>query len=309
MNCQFIVFSIIVSLLIIIPAAYAQVFEEQSKQRSIEVLINSLGEVHVKHVVDGLGFPNQIDLIEGKIVNLTVKDQEGNKIQHSMIGNNDGLIIFPSKEDVIVEYDLLDELTLKDNIWTMDFIYLKSTSFLFPDVDLIFVNEKPVYLGEKKGIMCHGCQMLLEYSLNEPKLYENVKIQDNEYLIEIRTWAKINQFNFDPGLGEISFELKGENAFVTTIIPIDFLSEPYQVFLDGEKILFHNYINNGTHVWLNMRPQNSGDISITGTVITDFGEIEIPAEDKFPVEYVIVSIIIGIVVIGVFFFKRKKVRV
>jgi len=309
MNCQFIVFSIIVSLLIIIPAAYAQVFEEQSKQRSIEVLINSLGEVHVKHVVDGLGFPNQIDLIEGKIVNLTVKDQEGNKIQHSMIGNNDGLIIFPSKEDVIVEYDLLDELTLKDNIWTMDFIYLESTSFLFPDVDLIFVNEKPVYLGEKKGIMCHGCQMKLEYSMNEPKLYENVKIQDNEYLIEIRTWAEINQFNFDPGLGEISFELKGENAFVTTIIPIDFLSEPYQVFLDGEKILFHNYINNGTHVWLNMRPQNSGDISITGTVITDFGEIEIPAEDKFPVEYVIVSIIIGIVVIGVFFFKRKKVRV
>ena len=309
MNCQFIVFSIIVSLLIIIPAAYAQVFEEQSKQRSIEVLINSLGEVHIKHVVDGLGFPNQIDLIEGKIVNLTVKDQEGNKIQHSMIGNNDGLIIFPSKEDVIVEYDLLDELTLKDNIWTMNFIYLKSTSFLFPDVDLIFVNEKPVYLGEKKGIMCHGCQMKLEYSMNEPKLYENVKIQDNEYLIEIRTWAEINQFNFDPGLGEISFELKGENAFVTTIIPIDFLSEPYQVFLDGEKILFHNYINNGTHVWLNMRPQNSGDISITGTVITDFGEIEIPAEDKFPVEYVIVSIIIGIVVIGVFFFKRKKVRV
>jgi len=151
--------------------------------------------------------------------------------------------------------------------------------------------------------------MKLEYSMNEPKLYENVKIQDNEYLIEIRTWAEINQFNFDLGLGEISFELKGENAFVTTIIPIDFLSEPYQVFLDGEKILFHNYINNGTHVWLNMRPQNSGDISITGTVITDFGEIEIPAEDKFPVEYVIVSIIIGIVVIGVFFFKRKKVRV
>jgi len=309
MNCQFIVFSIIVSLLIIIPAAYAQVFEEQSKQRSIEVLINSLGEVHVKHVVDGLGFPNQIDLIEGKIVNLTVKDQEGNKIQHSMIGNNDGLIIFPSKEDVIVEYDLLDELTLKDNIWTMDFIYLESTSFLFPDIDLIFVNERPVYIGEKKGIMCHGCQMLLEYSLNEPKLYENVKIQDNEYLIEIRTWAKINQFNFDHELGEISFELIGENAFVTTIIPIDFLSEPYQVFLDGEKILFHDYINNGTHVWLNMRPQNSGDISITGTVIPDFGEIEIPAEDKFPVEYVIVSIIIGIVVIGIFFFKRKKVRV
>jgi hypothetical protein len=309
MNCQFIIFSIIVSLLIIIPAAYAQVFEEQSKQKSIEVVINSSGEVHVKHVVDGLDFPKQIDLIEGTIANLTVKDQEGNEKQHSVIGANDGLIIFPSKEDVIVEYDLLDKLILKNNVWTWDFLYLENTSFLFPDVDLIFVNENPVYLGEKKGIMCHGCQMILEYSLNEPKLYENVKIQDDGYLIEIRTWAKINQFNFDHGLGEISFEIIGENAFVTTIIPIDFLSEPYQVFLDGEKLLFHDSINNGTHVWLNIRPQNSGDISITGTVIPGFGEIEIPAEDKFPVEYVLVSIIIGIVVIGVFFFKRKKVRV
>ena len=219
MNCQFIVFSIIVSVLIIIPAAYAQVFEEQSRQKSIEVLINSSGEVHVKHVVDGLSFPNQINLIEGKIANLTVKDQEGNEKQHSVMGDNDGLIIFPSKERVIVEYDLLDELILKDNLWTLDFLYLESTSFLFPDVDLIFVNERPVYLGEKKGIMCHGCQMLLEYSLNEPKLYENVKIQDNEYLIEIRTWAKINQFNFDHGLGEISFKLIGEDTFVTIIIP------------------------------------------------------------------------------------------
>jgi len=146
----------------------------------------------------------------------------------------------------------------------------------------------------------------LEYSLNEPKLYENVKIQDNEYLIEIRTWAKINQFNFDHELGEISFELIGEDAFVTTIIPIDFLSEPYQVFLDGEQILFHDYINNGTHVWLNMKPQNSGNISITGTVIPNLVEIEIPAEDKFPVEYVLVSLIIGIVVIGGFFLKKKK---
>jgi hypothetical protein len=134
-------------------------------------------------------------------------------------------------------------------------------------------------------------------------------MQDVEYLIEFRTWAKINQFNFDNDLGEISFELIGEDTFVTTIIPIDFLSEPYQVFLDGEQILFHDYINNGTHVWINMRPQNSGDISITGTVIPNLVEIEIPAEDKFPVEYVIVSLIIGIVVIGGFFLKRKKVRV
>jgi len=305
MNFYSVIFLIIFSVIIIIPTANAQISNEESKQKSIEVTINSTGEVHVIHVISRSNSPGQIDLIDGTVTNLTVKDQEGNEMQYAKIGDNDTLMIFPSNEEIIVEYDLADELILKDNVWTLDFLYLESTSFLFPnEVDLIFVNGKPVLLGEKKGIKCHGCQMMLEYSLNEPKKFEKLNLQDDEYLIEIRTWAEINQFEFNQELGRLGFEVIGENEFVTTIIPIDFLSEPYQVFLDGEKIFFHDYINNETHVWLNMRPQNSGEVSITGTVSPD---IEISAEDEFSVEYVIVGIIIvGIVIIGVFFFKRKK---
>jgi len=305
MNFYSVIFLIIFSVIIIIPTANAQISNEELKQKSIEVTINSTGEVHVIHVISRSNSPGQIDLIDGTVTNLTVKDQEGNEMQYAKIGDNDTLMIFPSNEEIIVEYDLADELILKDNVWTLDFLYLESTSFLFPnEVDLIFVNEKPVLLGEKKGIKCHGCQMMLEYSLNEPKKFEKLNLQDDEYLIEIRTWAEINQFEFNQELGRLGFEVIGENEFVTTIIPIDFLSEPYQVFLDGEKIFFHDYINNETHVWLNMRPQNSGEVSITGTVSPD---IEISAEDDFSVEYVIVGIIIvGIVIIGVFFFKRKK---
>ena len=305
MNFYSVIFLIIFSVIIIIPTANAQISNEELKQKSIEVTINSTGEVHVIHVISRSNSPGQINLIDGTVTNLTVKDQEGNEMQYAKIGDNDTLMIFPSNEEIIVEYDLADELILKDNVWTLDFLYLESTSFLFPnEVDLIFVNGKPVLLGEKKGIKCHGCQMMLEYSLNEPKKIEKLNLQDDEYLIEIRTWAEINQFEFNQELGRLGFEVIGENEFVTTIIPIDFLSEPYQVFLDGEKIFFHDYINNGTHVWLNMRPQNSGEVSITGTVSPD---IEISAEDEFSVEYVIVGIIIvGIVIIGVFFFKRKK---
>ena len=305
MNFYSVIFLIIFSVIIIIPTANAQISNEELKQKSIEVTINSTGEVHVIHVISRSNSPGQINLIDGTVTNLTVKDQEGNEMQYAKIGDNDTLMIFPSNEEIIVEYDLADELILKDNVWTLDFLYLESTSFLFPnEVDLIFVNGKPVLLGEKKGIKCHGCQMMLEYSLNEPKKIEKLNLQDDEYLIEIRTWAEINQFEFNQELGRLGFEVIGENEFVTTIIPIDFLSEPYQVFLDGEKIFFHDYINNGTHVWLNIRPQNSGEVSITGTVSPD---IEISAEDDFSVEYVIVGIIIvGIVIIGVFFFKRKK---
>jgi hypothetical protein len=305
MNFYIAIFSIIFLIAIIIPTANAQILNENSNQKSIQVTISSTGEMHVIHVINDLDLPNQIDLIDGTVSNLSVKDQEGNDVQYGTIGDNDSLMIFPSNKEVNIEYDLTDELILKDNIWTLDFLYLESTSFIFPQqVDLIFVNDQPAYLGEKNGILCHGCQMILEFSLDEPKIFKNIKTQDKEFLIEIRTWAEINQFNFDSALKGISFEVIGENRFVTTIVPIDFLSEPYQVFLDGEKILFHDYINNGTHVWVNMRPQNSGEVSIIGTIVP---EIKISPENEFSMEYVVVGIIaVVIIIVGVLFFKRKK---
>ena len=306
MNFYTVVFLIIFSLVIFIPTAAAQILNEDSNQKSIQVTISPLGEMHVKHVIRGLDVPRQIGLIDGTISNLSVKDQEGIDVQYGTMGGNDSLMIFPSNNEVIIEYDLADELILMDNVWTLNFLYLENVSFIFPQqVDLIFVNNSPAYLGEKNGILCHGCQMVLEYSLDEPKLFENIKIQDKKFLIEIRTWAEINQFNFDLTLKELSFDVIGENRFVTTIVPVNFLSEPYQVFLDGEKIFFHEYINNGTHVWLNMRPQNSGEISIIGTVVP---EIEISLENEFSVEYLVAGIIIvGIVIVGIIFFKRKKI--
>ena len=56
MNFHSIVFLIIFSVLIIIPIANAQISNEESKQKSIEVTINSIGEVHVTHVITDLGF-------------------------------------------------------------------------------------------------------------------------------------------------------------------------------------------------------------------------------------------------------------
>jgi len=305
MNIYSVIFLIIFSIIIFVPIANAQTLNEKSNQKSIQVTISLTEEMHVIHVVKTLDVPSQIDLIDGTISNLSVKDQEGNDVQYGTISDDNSLMILPSNKEVIIEYDLGDKLILKDNVWTLDFLYLDKVSFIFPQqVDIIFVDSKPAYLGEKKGILCHGCQMILEYSLDEPKLFENIKIQDKEYLIEVRTLAEINQFSFDPALKGINFQIIGENPFVTTIIPTNFLEEPYQVFLNEEKIIFQDYINNGTHVWLTMRPQNSGEISITGAIVPD---IVTPSEYEFSVEYVVLGIvIIGIVVVGVFFFKRKK---
>jgi len=145
--------------------------------------------------------------------------------------------------------------------------------------------------------------MNLEYSFDDPKNFENIKFQDNQFLIEIRSWAKVNQFSFDPSNG-ISFVVTGDDKFVTIILPANLLSKPYQVFLDEEKIHFQTTFNNETHVWVNMKPQNSGEVLVTGTLIP---EIKTTPEPSVQPEIVIIGvIIIGAIIAGIFFLKRKK---
>jgi len=304
MKNNFIIFLTILTLVIIIPAAYAQIPGEDSKQKSIQVTLSQTGETQVKHVIKKIQSPSQIDLVNGTKSNLSVTDEEGNDVQYGQIGEGYSLMILPSEEETIIEYYLEDELFLKDNLWTLDFLYLESTSFIFPEpVDLIFVNSQPAFLGEKNGILCHGCKMILEYSIEEPKNFESVKISDKELLIEIRTWAEVSQFSLDPSKG-IGFEVIGDGKFVTTIFPSSLMSKPYQVFVDGEKVRFHESFYNETHVSLNIRPENSSVVSITGTLVP---EIKIVPEDSIQLEIIAVGVIIIVaVIVGIFFIKRKK---
>ncbi len=292
------------AFIIAIPTAYAQEISigEKAEQKSVEVVISSSDEIHVKHVIASSSSLKQVDLIEGTITNIMVLDEEGEEKQFGVIGENQGVIIYPSQENIIVEYDLGDVLFLKDNVWTWDFRYLETTSFMIPkEIDLIFVNDRPVYLGEKNGISCHGCQMILEYSINEPKILKTIKLENKEFLIEIRTFAEINQFNFDQATKSISFEVNGEKQFVTTVIPLELLPTPYNVYMGDEKIFFHEYINNETHVWLNIRPDNSGNVSIIGTTVISDEKSTIQNNPSTSVSNVsqdiIVYILLGVIVL------------
>jgi len=269
MNTKIFGFLIILLMISIIPIANAQIsIGEKAVQKSVEVIINSVGDVHVKHVVRSSNVPTQIELINGTVSNLSLTNEQGEEKQLTMIGGFSGVLIMPHGGNSIIEYDLDQVLNQKDNIWTWDFRYLKLTSFIFPEeVDLIFVNENPVFLSEAKGITCHGCQMVLEYSINEPKIFKNVKWEDKEFLVEIRSHSNIDNFIFDQPTKSIIFDISKDTRYVTTIIPLELLWEPYLVSLDNEKIDQHKFNNNGTHVWLNMKPETTGEITIIGTTV------------------------------------------
>lgn len=286
---RFFGFLVIFLILSVIPIANAQIsIGEKANQKDVEVMISSDGNVHVKHVIRSSNSPVQVELIYGTVSDLSVTSEDGKKKQFSVIGDNVEVLVLPSDEDTIVEYDLQHVLSQIDNVWTWSFRYLETTSFILPEeADLIFVNERPVFLDEKKGIACHGCQMVLEYSINEPKTLENVKWEDKEFVVEVRSHSDIDKFIFDQPTKSITFDVNEDDRFVTVIIPLELLWEPYTVFLDDEKIYFHEYINNGTHVWLNMRPEHSGEISIIGTTVVP----EFPNISPLVVGFLIIAIL------------------
>ena len=269
---------VIVSLVTVIPTSYAQVtIAEKANQKLVEVRIDSEGNVHVIHVIDNANMPKQVDLIPGTVSNISVTDEQGEKKQFSTIGDNNAVLIMPSNEDSILQYELDNVISKINDIWTWDFLYLQSTAFILPDeVDLLFANERPVFLNNEKGIACHGCQMLLEYSIDESRIYEDVKWEEKEFVVEIRNQKGVDNFIFDQPSKSITFEIADENRFVTTIIPLELLWEPYTVFLDDEKIPVYQHINNGTHVWLNIKPETSGEIIIIGTTVVPEFSMMIP---------------------------------
>jgi len=91
---------------------------------------------------------------------------------------------------------------------------------------LIFVNDRPVRIVNAEGMRCHGCDMFLEYVIDEPIILKEVKWEDQKFLVSIITLDEIDSFNFDQPRRSLSFETTQEDRFITLIIPLELLWNP-----------------------------------------------------------------------------------
>jgi len=244
-------------------------------EQEVQIQINDDNSVHVTHLVFRNSQTQAATLIGGTVSSLQVSGEDGNDVEYAKGGFGEvGTInIFPAGQDVTIEYDLADLLILKGNVWTMENFYFPiEILFLFPEnIDLIFVNERPVNLGllDAKGIRCHGCSMTLEYVVNEPVIFQDVIWEDKKFTVEIRTLAEISSFNFEQQTKTISFDVNDDSKFITLRIPLELLWNPYNVYLgnDVKQILNHELILEEGFAQLNIRPETTGTIRIIGTTV------------------------------------------
>lgn len=245
-------------------------FADNAQQKSIEINITEQGKVHVKHIVEESSTPNQISLIKGTASNIQVTDIEnGQQIQHGIIQNNSSVLLFPTQNERVIEYELADVLTKMDGVWTWDFRYLETTKFFFPDnINTIFVGHTIITLDDKRGINCHGCEMKLRYfEEDENTQWQKVNWDKYEFDIQIISPAKVQDFQFKQQSKSLSFKTEQKDQFVTVVLPLELLWEPYEVYLDEQRILQQIYQKNATHVWLNINTNTAGTITIIGTTV------------------------------------------
>jgi len=134
--------------------------------------------------------------------------------------------------------------------------------------------------------------MKLEYVIDEPEYVGHVKWENQEFDVIVRTLGELKSINFDQPNKTLSLDIDGDEKFVTTIIPLKLLWNPYDVTVNDTKILKHEFNKNGTHIWLNVRPETSGEINIIGTT----------AIPEFPI---FAPLVIGILLVVIIQYKNK----
>ena len=268
--------------------------------RQTDKLIFEIGKdmtVHVKHVIVGDAWsplePKLIKMLPGKHSNLELRDQDGDYLRPlGFVGETfeeAEYIIAGQKAykayDLHASYDLENFLELSDDgLWIKHFEFPHDVMiFIDEDVELVFINSRPVDVSDAKGVNCIGCNMTIEFFDNHESIKKVITKNENkfeeysdtgeEFVIEFLSDGEIPEINFIEELNYLSFNANRENQLYLLKIPLDLLLSPYHVYLtvtgqeilvDSDQIRKTEYKQTDTHANLSFRSNAEGIISIVG---------------------------------------------
>jgi hypothetical protein len=237
--------------------------------QTVNITINEDASAHIIHVVESSTSSRQLTVINNNFTNLQITDEDGGSAQYGEVGGElTGFLLFPSKEKILVEYDLDNVVSEKNGLWTWNYLYVASTAFYFPEkVDLVFVNGNPISLAHVDGIRCHGCKAILEYSLDQKEVLKQVQWEERKFDVRIMTNVDISSFEFDQPNKRISFNVNDKNQYVTLLIPLELLGKPYEVLLNGKIIPQNPSYPDESNVLLGIKPNETGTVQIIGTTV------------------------------------------
>tara|TARA_Y100000590_G_scaffold297820_1_gene335728 strand:+ start:1397 stop:2539 length:1143 start_codon:yes stop_codon:yes gene_type:complete len=278
----------IISFISITPQIFAQ--EDLGlliEQQTIVFEVGKYSDITVQHIIEsgswGENRPRIIEILPGEHSNLSVKDEDGDRLNFSYDKDTfeeSKYIILNQKlgnYDLIAEYTLENFLEFNQGLWTKEIAFSHDVIVkVDDDISMIFVNSRPIDVTDAKGINCVGCYMSLEFLDNEETFF--IDITDLEISIEVLSNGKISNLEFIKEKKLLNFEVEKNNQLFVLKIPFKLILNPFEVyFADKEKSVLEQtdkirkteFSQHDTHVYLSFRTFGEGKISILGAPLDD----------------------------------------
>jgi len=288
----FIIFSSV--LISISPQVFAEEYldtllEEKNavliEQQQIIFEIGKFSNVQVKHVIEIGGWnvdrPRIIEIIPGTHSNLTVVDEDGDRLSfsHDAETFEDSKYIILNQKlgnyDLIAEYTLDNFMELRDGLWGKELNFGEDVTVMIEnDIELIFANSRPIDVSDANGINCIGCNMVLEYFDIEKFSSKEIFSSNDKFTIGFLSNGEISEIEFiEGGTRILNFDVTKKDQLFVLKIPLEYLLNPYDVFftekddtnLDQiDKIRKTESSQDETHVNVTFRTFGEGVVSIVG---------------------------------------------
>ena len=255
------------------------------EQQQIIFEVGKHSDIQVKHVIETGGWnadrPRIIEIISGTHSNLTVVDEDGDRLNFSYDAETfeDSKYIILNQKlgnyDLIAEYTLGDFMELKDGLWAKELNFGEDVTVMIEDnIELIFANSRPIDVSDANGINCIGCNMMLEYFDNEKFSSKEIFSGDDKFTIDFLSNGEISEIEFIRGGTQLlNFNVIEKDQLFVMKIPLEYLLNPYDVFftekddtkLDQiDKIRKTESSQDETHVNVVFRTFGEGVVSIVG---------------------------------------------
>lgn len=256
---------------------------------SVSVTVLGNGTALVEHKVasgGGGGGPMRVPLVAGegggRPVDVRAVGGDGIDIGAIEVSDDGSHAVVPAGiggGGLLVRYGLEDAMRLSEpSTYSWSFLYRATTSFALPDgVDVAFVNGQAVHFAGAKAFTCHGCQMELEFTVDEPRGVQAFELGPGGERIDVGVWtaAEVGPLAFDPASMSIAYEAGGVSdtggRWVTLVVPTGLIGPPYRAEVNGENAPVTTFDAGGGRVGVSVRPAEDRTVRIFGSTAAGTG--------------------------------------
>jgi len=290
----------ILVLLLFIPTSV------DSQQPILVIELSSDGEATITQLLSAKSIVSSISvpLISDRTSKILATDERGILLKTTQNGNSLDIASLGAS-GIALTYNA-DITSFDSQAWNVSYEADTETVVLLPQLaTIVSVSSIPLDIEDNAVIMPPG-PVSITYTISEVSSKTFFVLEGGQnYPVEITSASNIDDFFKQSN--EIRFRISASSTLLV-VVPTLVLPNPIDASLNGGKVSFNPYYQNGTHNWIRIDPHESGVIEIGGDVrasqiISDNPMMHEGSGENDSI-FLTVGIILGVLALGFVLFRK-----